>query len=113
MAVKYPNKFVPESHLGNLIKRKTKWREIFNSNPSFSNKPTKIEFITKYWEPICAHKDWESHLDIPSFVDNFLLLQFIAAGDTLKWNSRFWKNTDGPIVAGPVWYVSEKTKKNE
>jgi len=42
-------------------------------------------------------------MDIPSFVDNFLLLQFVLADDTIKWNARFWKNTDGPIVAGPVW----------
>jgi len=40
-------------------------------------------------------------------------LQFVLADDTLKWNSRFWKNTDGPIVAGPVWYVSDKKKNKQ
>jgi len=68
------------------------------------NKKKNIDFIAKEFSKICqTTKGWEQALDADSFIDEFLLLQLFKADDTFRSNAYFWKNTNGPIVAGPVW----------
>lgn len=47
--------------------------------------------------------DWQSVLDINSFVDYYILNEFLAINDSFTASTYFYQDVRGKLCAGPVW----------
>jgi hypothetical protein len=47
--------------------------------------------------------DYNDFIDVESFIDNFLIVEFLKNIDGFRLSTFFYKDRNGKIVAGPIW----------
>lgn len=60
-------------------------------------------YLNDFDQTLINGGDYSPFIDVPSFVDNFLMVEFAKNIDGLRLSTYFYKDREGKIIAGPVW----------
>ena len=62
-----------------------------------------INHLNEFENVLYSGGDYSAYIDLPSFVDNFLIVELTKNIDGYRLSTYFHKDRNGKIVAAPVW----------